>query len=119
MFEASCHCGAVHIEISRAPTHLTECNCSTCRKFGTRWAYYTKDEITIRAAPGATVAYVHGDKTLETHHCRVCGCITHWWGISTEAADRCAVNARLMPPKDIEGIRIRHFDGAESWTYLD
>ena len=33
--------------------------------------------------------------------------------------DRVAVNARMMEPAEIEGIRIRHFDGAERWTYLD
>jgi hypothetical protein len=119
MLEASCHCGAVRIEIARMPTHITECNCSLCRKLGTRWIYYTKDEVVLRCEPGATVGYAQGDKTLETHHCRVCGCITHWWSISADAADRCAVNARLIEPKSLEGIRVRHFDGADSWTYLD
>jgi len=33
--------------------------------------------------------------------------------------ERKAVNARLFPRKDIEKIRIRRFDGAVSWKFLD
>jgi hypothetical protein len=118
MLTATCHCGAVRIEMSRLPAHLTECNCSMCRKLGTRWAYYTRDEVAFRFVPGATVGYSHGEKTLEVHHCRVCGCTTHWRSISPEAPDRVAINARLVEPKDLEGVEIRRFDGADTWTYL-
>jgi hypothetical protein len=30
-----------------------------------------------------------------------------------------AVNMRMADPKDIEGVRIRRFDGADTWTFLD
>jgi hypothetical protein len=30
-----------------------------------------------------------------------------------------AVNCRMAAPADIAGMRIRHFDGADTWTYLD
>ena len=61
--------------------------------------------------------YIQGDRTLAVHHCATCGCITHW--ASLTGADRMAVNARLMEERDIEGVRVRRFDGAETWTYLD
>jgi hypothetical protein len=32
---------------------------------------------------------------------------------------RIAVNARMIAPVDIAGLRIRIFDGAETWKYLD
>ena len=40
---------------------------------------------------------------------------------SAEKSDgsRIAVNARMMSPTDIDGIRIRTFDGADTWKYLD
>jgi hypothetical protein len=34
MLVASCHCGAVQLEIARRPRALTECNCSICRRCG-------------------------------------------------------------------------------------
>jgi len=30
-----------------------------------------------------------------------------------------AVNCRLAEPEHVAGIRVRHFDGADSWQYLD
>ncbi|HEY5072454.1 MAG TPA: hypothetical protein VII63_10535 [Caulobacteraceae bacterium] len=78
MIEAECHCGAVRIEIAEAPSQLTDCNCSICRRLGVHWAYYAPREVTLIAASDATAAYVRGDRTLAFHHCRTCGCTTHW-----------------------------------------
>jgi hypothetical protein len=65
----------------------------------------------------ATFAYVWGDKMLELHHCRTCGCTTHWTPIGQAYANRMGINARLM--ENFETIPVRKFDGASSWTYLD
>jgi hypothetical protein len=119
MIEASCHCGTVRIEVAERPRQLTSCNCSLCRRHGALWAYYRPDEVRIVAGAGMTVPYVQGDRTLETHHCPTCGCVTHWESVKTEGSDRMAVNARLMAPVEIADIRIRRFDGASTWTYLD
>lgn len=32
---------------------------------------------------------------------------------------RIAVNARMMSPEDIEGVKVRTFDGADTWKYID
>lgn len=119
MITASCHCGAVHIELVEPPLRVTDCNCSICRRLGALWAYYTRDQATIIATPDATIGYAQGEKTLEIHHCRICGCTTHWTSIDPTNPDRIAINARLLAPADLTGISIRKFDGAETWTYLD
>ncbi|WP_163268771.1 GFA family protein [Chelativorans alearense] len=119
MLEATCHCGAVKIRVSVEPAWLNECNCSICRRLGTLWAYYHPSEATFVEGAGTTAAYLWGDRGLEFHHCPTCGCTTHWEPVRKEGAERMAVNARLMDPKAIAGIRVRHFDGAESWKYLD
>lgn len=74
MIEASCHCGAVRLEIAEPPVTVTDCNCSLCRRLGALWAYYTTDQVRVI---GPTVGYVQGDRTLKTHHCTTCGCTTH------------------------------------------
>lgn len=118
MIEASCHCGTVRIAVPHRPERLTSCNCSICRRLGVLWAYFDPRAVRFLAGDGVTIAYSHGDRTLAFHHCPTCGCTTHWRGFDPDA-ERMAVNARLMPPQEIEGVRIRRFDGAESWTYLD
>ena len=118
MIEASCHCGAVRLEIAEAPAEVTDCNCSICRRLGALWAYYQPGDVAVIAAPEATGAYVWGDRMLARHFCRVCGCTTHWQALDPKA-DRMGVNARLMAPQDLKGARVRKFDGADTWTVLN
>ena len=115
---ATCHCQSVRIEVSRLPEALTSCNCTLCRRVAGLWAYYTSGEVSIDVGEAGTQTYIQGDRKLAMHHCANCGCTTHYVGLEP-GKDRVAVNMRMMDPTDIEGIRIRHFDGAERWTYLD
>ena len=119
MIEASCHCGAVRIEVAERPQQLTSCNCSICRRLGVLWAYYPPDQVAFVSGAGTTVPYVWGERSLEIHHCPACGCVTHWERVQKEGADRIAVNARIMEPADIADARVRRLDGASTWTYLD
>ena len=119
MIEGSCHCGAVKFVYPRRPDYLTDCNCSVCRRYHTLWAYAKKCEISIHAADDATIAYIHGDKTLAMYSCNTCGCTTHWIELGSDESSRMAVNIRMCKPEDIAGIRVRHFDGADTWEYLD
>mgnify|MGYP001627549667 CR=1 FL=1 len=114
MIDTVCHCGAVRVTLPRPPQRLTQCNCSLCRKLGTLWAYFTPAEVTVT---GETETYVQGDRTLATHRCRVCGCVSHWSSLT--GADRLGVNVRLMDPAALADIPVRRFDGADTWTYLD
>ncbi|WEX07879.1 glutathione-dependent formaldehyde-activating, GFA [Chelativorans sp. AA-79] len=75
--------------------------------------------MTFLRGAGETVPYAWGDRNLEFHHCPICGCTTHWEPVKKVSASHMAVNARLIDPAAIAHIRIRHFDGAESFRYLD
>jgi len=68
--------------------------------------------------PGATFTYVWGDKMIEFHTCRTCGNTTHWSDLDS-SYDRMAVNTRLVPLEDVKDIPVRHFDGADTFEFLD
>lgn len=112
----SCHCGAVRYEITR-PKGATACNCSICRRLAALWVYAPPVKGRVIAEPDATIAYAWGDKGLAFHTCKTCGATTHWASLID---DRFAVNLRLADDPDIVATtRVRHFDGADSWTFLD
>ncbi len=115
MIESSCHCGAVRLEIETPPETVTSCNCSICRRTGGLWAYYAPKQVRVS---GATDIYIWGDKSLELHRCKTCGCVTHWTAVD-KTLDRMGVNARLTAPEVLARARVRHLDGAETWKYLD
>jgi len=119
MLHASCHCGDVQIEIALKPKSLTRCTCSICRRYGAQWAYCTRNTATVSCDPDAISAYSWGDKLLEFYHCNTCGCLTHYESVDKFDDSRIAVNARMMSLTDIAGVRIRTFDGADTWKYLD
>jgi hypothetical protein len=116
--DASCHCGAVHLEIDTLPETVTDCNCSICRRYGVLWAYYSPKQVHIVAASGATDIYMWDDRSIEFHRCKNCGCITHWASVD-QSSDRIGVNARLMDPDIVAAARVRKLDGAASEKYLD
>lgn len=117
MIQASCHCGAVVLDIAEAPSEVTDCNCSICRRYGVLWAYYEPKHVEVRAGDGAD-RYLWGDRSTAFHRCRTCGCVTHWSAVDP-ARDRTGVNARLMAPEVLARARVRHLDGAVTDEYLD
>ena len=116
MIQASCHCGAVTFEVERAPTVVTACNCSLCRRTGVLFAYYSPTEVRFTGAP-ASAQYQWGEKSITFHHCPTCFCLTHW-SANDPASKRMGVNARLIDPAILESARVRRLDGADTWEEL-
>ena len=119
MHEGSCHCGAVRLKLPSTPEVATDCNCSLCRRIGGPWVYFPVGTVEISSAPGATAAYVQGDRTMRTIHCTTCGCITHWEPVDPAAAGKQGVNLGNFDPALIAAVRVRRFDGADTWTFFD
>lgn len=117
MITGSCHCGAVSYAFDHVPKRTTSCNCSICRRLGALWIYAKVPKITIT---GPTTAYAWGERSLAFHSCTTCGCTTHWENLKPDGADAyMAVNLRLAAPEVVASIPVRHFDGADTWTFLD
>ncbi|MBI3678026.1 MAG: hypothetical protein HY243_15565 [Proteobacteria bacterium] len=108
--QASCHCGAVHMQIETPPETVTDCACSICRRKGALWAYYSPKQVRIAPPSGATFIYMWGDKEIEFHTCKTCGCTTHWAAVD-KTLDRMAVNARLMEPQVLARASVRKILG--------
>ena len=118
MIRASCHCGLICLDIEVAPSEVTECNCSICRRYGVLWAYYSPKQVIVQTSGGATDTYIWDDRSIVFHRCPNCGCVSHWTAVD-EARDRMGVNARLMPMEVLAKARVRHLDGANTEQYLD
>jgi hypothetical protein len=116
--EASCHCGAVRLRMDQAPTDVTDCNCSICRRYGVLWAYYSPSHVQLSPTNGSTDIYMWDDRSIEFHRCKTCGCVTHWASVD-RALDRMGVNARLMDPAALAGARVRRLDGAGTEQYVN
>ena len=118
MLSGHCHCGNVQIRVADPPDTATVCNCSTCRRYAATWLFCHPDQVEIDARE-PTSAYRWGDETIDFHHCPRCGCITHYTSTGKSDVQRTAVNLNMMAAEDVNDIRQRRFDGADTWQYLD
>ncbi len=74
----------------------------------------------MAAEPGALSGYAWNGRTLTFFHCSTCGCLTHYESNERAEGERTiAVNARMFAAETIAGIRVRTFDGADTWKYVD
>lgn len=120
MIEGSCHCGAVRFEVEAAPECVLDCNCSHCRLYGNLWAYYPQRDVRFAAAD--TFTYMWGDRMLEMHHCRTCGCFSHFTVVGETDAQSIGVNARLMrelDPKAVAVVQKNNGNDHIFWTKSD
>jgi hypothetical protein len=56
---------------------------------------------------------------LRNVRCKTCGIVTHWEPIDATPGARHGVNLRNFEPVLLESVVVRHFDGADTWKFLD
>ena len=111
--KASCHCGAVKIEVPSWPTEINDCQCTLCRRYGAAWTYFNPKDVEISIKDSSpTKAYIWGDKDLEFHFCSTCGCMCFWKAV--KGGDEMGINTRLMEPDEIRTVNRRTSFGALS-----
>ncbi len=118
MYQSTCHCGAIKIQVLHLPQRLIQCNCSICRRYAALWGHYSKHEVCIISDPGAITEYLWGDKIIKFCHCSNCGCVTHYDAAGDSVDGRVSVNFHMFAPEVYRDIELRTFDGADTWELL-
>jgi hypothetical protein len=119
MLKSKCHCGAVEIEVPTLPESLVQCTCSICRRYGALWGHFTRATASVNYKKESVKAYLWNDRVIEFYHCNTCGCLTHYEGVEKTSNERLSINFRMFPPVDFAGVKVRTFDGADTWKFLE
>jgi len=121
MYQASCLCGAVEVEIQGAITDIIHCHCSKCRKSsGTAYAtngFVQSADFSIVKGQGA-LNFFETAKGKKRHFCKVCACPVY----SSNEADTSRIRFRLgLLDSEIEERPISHnfVSSKASWDSLD
>jgi hypothetical protein len=116
--EGSCLCGAVTLTVARVPKSVTQCNCSTCRRYGTLWGYYKRRDVAIKAKRGQIREFKLPHGRLRFRHCATCGCMAAWE--HDRAADATmGVNMRLFDHAAMARVPIAVLDGDKTWRKVE
>ena len=103
----SCHCGAVRLEVNAELESVTECNCSTCSRWGMlNWKVPSK---AVRLATPSTGmgTYYWRFANEGFHWCRNCGTPMY----RSWPHDTITLNARCIEGIDIFDLKRNQFDG--------
>jgi hypothetical protein len=76
---ASCHCGAIQLELS-LPNGVEDprrCNCSMCRKRGAIAASVPLDGLKVVSGADKLSLYQFNTMTAKHYFCSICGIYTH------------------------------------------
>ncbi len=117
--KGSCHCGNVQLSVPHLTDTATECNCSICSRYAARWGYFTEQQVEVSVGEKGLQAYSYGDNMIAFQHCKNCGCLTHYTSTTPGPEARLAINYRMFGLDVMNTPVVRHFDGADSWKYLD
>jgi hypothetical protein len=119
---ATCHCGDITVSLASAPSEVTDCNCSLCRKSGVLWAYYAAGGVTIAPDSGPTDTYAWNGRHVDFHRCCNCGRVTHWGPRDLTrdlTRERRGINARLLQGDVLSNAKVRQLNGASTGKYVD
>ena len=82
-------------------------------------AYYDRSQVHVTTRKATTESYSWGDKCIRFVRCKTCGCIMYWEPTAKIKSHRMGVNMRNFEPEDYQTARVRRFDGAKTWRFLD
>jgi hypothetical protein len=101
---ASCHCGAVELEISfeRGLENLRRCDCSLCRRKGAVMASVPLAALKVVKGGDQLACYRWNTMVAEHYFCRTCGIYTH--------------HRRRSDPRQY-GINIGCVEGVDPFAY--
>ncbi|HMI91104.1 MAG TPA: hypothetical protein VK509_07050 [Polyangiales bacterium] len=109
----------MRMELAHMPSSLLDCSCTVCRRYGALWAYPMPGEVKVVLGADATDIYLWGDKGLEFHRCKQCGCVMHMTAVDANPPRIYGINARMIPTLDPATATVRQIDNGHTgifWT---
>jgi hypothetical protein len=110
LYQAHCHCGAVHFEVEAAITGLSQCNCSLCRKKNALMFAVHESKLRVLAGHDALTEYRFHTRVAQHFFCKVCGIYT--FHRRRSAPDVFGVNVFCLDDFDPSGLPIQLNQGA-------
>ena len=79
--------------------------------------YFQPDEVSVTVVNDSLGCYMFEDKMVNHYFCKRCGIYPFHDG--NEQPGEYRVNLGCIDELDVESLPLRHFDGADTWCYLD
>lgn len=113
LHQGSCHCGKIAFEVEGEFETAIDCNCSLCRRRGSLLAFVEAPAFTLKTSEADLQTYTFNSHKLQHHFCGTCGIAPFSEGTRPDGTPTRAINLRCIPDIDLDGLKIRKWDGAK------
>ncbi|MBP7240903.1 GFA family protein [Amaricoccus sp.] len=107
----SCQCGAVAFEAEVDVSRPLVCNCSRCRRLGSRLAFATPDGFRLLRGEGALTEYRFNSGVIRHQFCATCGIEPFAFGRTPDGRDVVAINVNCLDDVDPLALPTQFHDG--------
>jgi hypothetical protein len=112
MRTGGCHCGKVRFEAAPDLSgQVISCNCSICSKMGSLLSFVGADNFNLLAGKEVLTDYQFAKHKIHHLFCSVCGIRSFSRGTAPDGREMYAVNVRCLDDVDLDGLKLKHFDG--------
>ncbi|MBB5222892.1 hypothetical protein HNP73_002839 [Amaricoccus macauensis] len=108
----SCQCGAVVFEADIDIANPVVCNCSRCRRLGSRLAFVPEGDFTLLKGGDELTEYTFNKHEIHHQFCRICGIQPFAFGTTPDGRQVVAVNVNCLDGVDVAALSVQHVDGA-------
>lgn len=110
---ASCHCGAVVVEVDAPPDiEAYSCNCSMCDRTGFLHLIVPKERFRLVRGADMLTTYTFNTGVAKHSFCRVCGVKPFY--VPRSNPDGFSVNVRCLDQATVRSLKVLPFDG-KNW----
>jgi hypothetical protein len=111
-YRGSCQCGAVAFEARLDISEPLTCNCSRCRRLGSRLAFAPREAFALLQGADNLTEYTFNHHVIRHQFCRTCGVQPFSYGQMPDGTPTVAVNVNCLEGVDPSALPTRQFDGA-------
>ena len=77
LYEVSCHCGSVKLNVETDLSIIKQCNCSLCKRKNAKMNILPKESIVSIEGEQNLTLYQFGTNVAKHYFCKNCGIYTH------------------------------------------
>lgn len=107
----SCQCGAVAFEAEVDVARPIVCNCSRCRRLGSRLAFTAPESFRLLRGEEALTEYLFNRQVVRHQSCRICGIEPFAFGRTPDGREMVAINVNCLDDVDPFALETHFHDG--------
>jgi hypothetical protein len=114
-YKGSCHCGAVHYQVTTDLGNLMDCNCSRCKRLGWIMQPVPGEQFVLEGGADNLSPYRFNTDRIDHSFCSTCGIESFARGQDQDGKETVMINVNCLEDAPaIDRANIYHWDGASA-----